>query len=370
MPVPASWRSAGRPSHDWTSKRRATSRSWMPTTFTASSWRANGGVHWLTTPRTTHGTGWPGCSRGSTRPGTDGRPLGTPPTFYALLLADGDRLGRLVGELGGQPVSRALSTFTGNVREIVREHDGVTIYAGGDDVMAMLPAPTALACADSLAVAYRSAFGERPGATLSATVTYAHVRLPLGSVLHEAHRLLDDVAKDGNGRDSLAAAVLKPGALHCQWTTTWDRTRPGGDPMSAVKLLGDLTGHLADRETEPGLSAALIYRIRETLAMLYGWDRWRPGDWGSAPAGVDVRFSSSAPRSSTAWRYGWTAARRARADELTDLVWRVLGPSRARGDGTETPDDAVLSDNVTEAGIDALLLARFLAGHRNEGDGR
>ena len=299
----------------------------------------------------------------------DGRPLGTPPTFYALLLADGDRLGRLVGELGGQPVSRALSTFTGRVREIVREHDGVTVYAGGDDVMAMLPAPAALACADSLAVAYRSAFGGRPGATLSAAVTYAHVRLPLGSVLHEAHRLLDDVAKDGNGRDSLAAAVLKPGALHCQWTTTWDRTRPGGDPVSAVKLLGDLIGHLADRETEPGLSAALIYRTRETLAMLCGWDRWRPGDWGSAPGEVDLRqFLRAEIVHSLAVRMDGGAE--VRADELTDLVWRVLGPSRARGDGAETPDDAILSDNVTEAGIDALLLARFLAGHRDAGDGR
>ena len=144
---------------------------------------------------------------------------------------------------------------------------------------------------------------------------------------------------------------------------------PGGDPLSAVKLLGDLIGHLADRETEPGLSAALIYRIRETLATLCGWDRWRPGDWGSTPAGVDVRqFLRAEIVHSLAVRMDGGAE--TRADELTDLVWRVLGPSRARGDGAETPDDAVLSDNVTEAGIDALLLARFLAGHRDEGDGR
>ena len=73
--------------------------------------------------------------------------LGPPPSFYALLLADGDRLGRLVGELGGLSVGEALSAFIARVPEIVSEHDGVTIYAGGDDVLAMLPAPRALSCA-------------------------------------------------------------------------------------------------------------------------------------------------------------------------------------------------------------------------------
>ena len=37
------------------------------------------------------------------------RQLGPPPSFHALLLADGDRLGRLVGELGGQSVGQALA---------------------------------------------------------------------------------------------------------------------------------------------------------------------------------------------------------------------------------------------------------------------
>ncbi len=299
----------------------------------------------------------------------DGRPVGTPPTFYALILADGDRLGRLVGELGGEAVSGALSTFTGRAPEIVREHDGVTVYAGGDDVMAMLPVPSALVCADSLAAAYRSAFGGRAGATLSVAITYAHVRLPLRSVLLEAHRLLDDVAKDGNGRDSLAAAVLKPGGLHCQWTTTWNRAHFGGGSPSAVNLLRDLSDHLAERDTEPGLSAALVYRIRETLAMLCGWDHWRPGRWGTAPVDVDVRqFLRAEIVHSLTVRMG--AGAEARADGLLDLVWSVLGPARARADGTELPDDAARSKIVTEVGIDALLLARFLAAPGTQGDGR
>ena len=53
--------------------------------------------------------------------------LGPPSSFYALLLADGDRLGKLVGEWGGQRVGLALATFTDQVPEILWANDGVTI---------------------------------------------------------------------------------------------------------------------------------------------------------------------------------------------------------------------------------------------------
>ncbi len=293
-----------------------------------------------------------------------GKPVGTPPAFYALILADGDRLGRMVGELGRARVGRALSTFTNEISQTVREHDGVTVYAGGDDVMAMLPVPTALACAASLSAGYRAAFEGISGATLSAAVVYAHVRLPLRSVLHEARRLLDDVAKDGNGRDSLAAAVLKPGGLHCQWTTTWRRADPGDASQPAVDLMCRLVDHLGKGAAEPGLSSALIYRLRETLAMLCAWDEWRPGHWGTLPVELDARqfLRAEIVHSLTVRMDGGAEGR---ADELTELVWRVLGPSRARGDNAGAAD-AAKSAGITEVGVDALLLARFLADLRNE----
>lgn len=284
----------------------------------------------------------------------DAGPLGAPSSFYAMILADGDRLGRLVGRLGGEIVGRALAAFTSSVPSVVRNDDGVTVYAGGDDVLAMLPVPKALQCAASLAERYRSAFPDTEAeATLSAAVVFAHVRLPLRAVLDEAHRLLDAVAKDGNGRNSLAAGVLKPGGLHCQWTTTWTRARPGdGAPARAVELLDDLVGHLGRAAAEPGLSSALIYRIRETLTLLCGVERWQPGHWGALPDALDVRaFVHAEILHSLTVRTGDEGAAAARAEELTDAAWRLLGPSRA------DQDDRVLA----EAGVDALLLARFLS---------
>ncbi len=285
--------------------------------------------------------------------------IGPPSSFYALLLADGDRLGKLVGELGGEVVGKALRLFTREAPEIVCRHDGVTVYAGGDDVLAMLPAPAALRCAELLADRYRSAFVGRPGATLSAAVAFAHVRLPLGAALAEAHRLLEDVAKEANGRDSLAAGVLKPGGLNCQWVTAWTGRRADGGSSRAVKLLARLTERLGAGATEPGLSSALIYRIREALATLCGWDAWRPGAWGRIPEGLDIRaFLRAEIHHSLAVRTGDDAG--IRADELTDLVWRSMGRARAPVVDGEA--------GVAEAGVDALLLARFLADTERGGD--
>ena len=278
-----------------------------------------------------------------------GTRVGQPPVFYALLLADGDRLGKLVSGLGGAVVSNALASFTGSVPRIVEQHRGVTVYAGGDDVLAMLPVPDALSCASDVADAYRAAFAgtaAKNRATISAAVVFALVRLPLRSVLDEAHRLLDAVAKDGNRRNSLAAAVLKPGGRHCQWVTSW--TRPAGGETNAATLIGSLVRELSGSAPEAGLSGSLIYRLRETLTALCGWERWQPGTWGEVPADLPIRpFLHSDVAHSLEVRTDNGVE--TRAVELTDRVCAMLGRCHA----TEA--------SLSGIGIDALLLARFLA---------
>ena len=295
-----------------------------------------------------------------------GRQTGVPSLYYALLLADGDRLGHLVSKRGSESVGRALADFTGAVEKIVGDHYGVTIYAGGDDVMAMLPLPNALQCAHQLARRYRNAFLDdqktEMEATLSAGVVLAHIRYPLSGVIREAHRLLDDVAKDGNGRDSMAVGVLKRGGLHCQWTTTWKR-RGEVERVPAQALLDDLVGNLKAAALDPGVSSGLIYRVRETLTMLCGWDRWEPGKWG-VPDDLDVRaFLQAEIARSFADRHvgsqGGVPKMVDRARQASNLVYDLLKRSRAPSpDGQET--------ETVEVGVDALLLARFLADNVDE----
>jgi CRISPR-associated protein Cmr2 len=210
--------------------------------------------------------------------------IGPPPIFYGLLLADGDRLGDLERKLGSDRVSRALAAFTSGVQGTVKKHDGVTIYAGGDDVLAVIPVAKSLACADAIAENYAGAFretGPRPDAepTLSAALVLAHVRLPLSTVLGQARRLLDKVAKDGNGRGSLAVGIYKRGGLHSQWVSAWMRSYDGR-PARAVERALNLANQLRKAGSDPGLSSSLIHRIRETLALLCGQNRWTPWRMG------------------------------------------------------------------------------------------
>ena len=291
-------------------------------------------------------------------------------SFYAVIAADGDRvgrlvhkvdgdrLGRLVHKVRGEGVGRALARFTKQVGAIIEEHDGVAVYAGGDDVLALLPVSSALRCAQAMEARYREAFAAESGdddlarnATLSAGVAYAHAKMPLGRVIGEAHRLLGDVAKDGNGRDSLAVAVLKPGGRHSQWVTTWQRPTQTGDSTRAVDAVQRLAEHIAEDESNPGISAGLLYRLRKTLSRLLGWDRWRPGSWGPVEPAVDLEaFVRAELVQSLAHRADPSSGR---ADQLGRLLLDLL--PRARGEGVRESNSSV------EIGFDGLMVARFLA---------
>ncbi len=291
--------------------------------------------------------------------------VGPPPVFYALLLADGDRLGRVVSSMGGDTVGKALGKFTAAVQRIVRQFDGVTVYAGGDDVLALLPVEGALDCADALRNAYSEAFDPSAGSpsrpTLSAAIVFAHMRLALSSVISEAHRLLDEVAKDGNGRDSLAVGVLKRGGLNAQWVSAWRRPHRDGTEASAVADVGTLVRLLGTLDGEPGISSSLLYRLRESLALLCGWPRWMPGDWGKPTGGLDVEpFVHSEVLHSVQRREGQDddEATGDVVERLTEAVLNLLecipGGGAVRGTGEK------------QIGVDGLLLSRFLAGRGRE----
>ena len=295
----------------------------------------------------------------------DGGRIGPPLTFYAMLLADGDRLGRLLGKVGGAKASKALRAFTERVPCIVDRYDGVTVYTGGDDVLAILPVSVALLCAERLRCAYEHAFagvGVCKEATLSAAVVMAHMRLPLGGVLREAHRLLDAEAKDGNGRNSLAAAVLKPGGPYCQWVTAWNRSgAERGARVSALESLNGVVALLERENDEPGVSSSLVYRLRDLLVRLCGWNRWRPGQWGGLPESLDVRtFLRAEIRHNLAAGRG--QGEPPEAGGVTDRVWKLLqrSPNGGVGGDSSSSSDAEES-GAGQVGIDALLLARFMA---------
>jgi CRISPR-associated protein Cmr2 len=188
-----------------------------------------------------------------------------PTPFYALLLMDGDRLGKLLREHSNTAISRALADFTKRAPEVVKQHNGVAVYAGGDDLLALLPLEDALPAATGLNEVYGQAFDsvdisdsafDKTTPTISGTIVYAHYRWPLRGVLTEAHHLLDKIAKEGNGRASLAVSVLQSSGKNVEWVAAWD--------SSAPENLCELAE--AHRK-EPHFSTRLLHSINELFRM-------------------------------------------------------------------------------------------------------
>ncbi len=250
-------------------------------------------------------------------------------TYFSLLLMDGDHMGRILAgadktaipyresfhpqvregfdqHAAGQKlieaygkqrrpispnrhlaISGALNDFSQTVvRHVVEtEHLGRVIYAGGDDVLAMLPVKDLLPTMQRLRRAYSGHDPEHEGgvhqgltlrdgfaalktrrggkerlhvmrmmgttATASCGAVIAHHQAPLGAVMREL-RAAESRAKNEGGRDAFSITVIKRSGGALYLTAQW------GEP---VALLGDLRDFLAG----PEVSRRAVYNSLEWL---------------------------------------------------------------------------------------------------------
>lgn len=230
-----------------------------------------------------------------------------PSSYYAVIQLDGDRMGEWL--TGRHPNSPTLSELFGSIalsngadrkrplfpalhgelssrlgllaeklHELVDSHLGRVVYAGGDDLLAILPLGTALACLGKLRRVVRSwqYLGSR--ATVSAGVAIAHWRDPLPRVLQAARnaqrRAKGDVPRDTHGRTGRDRL-----AIHLD--------RRSGEPLSLVlpfeagdeDVLDALSQLVSiarsgqpsafdDRDEERLASSAVAYKLAEELRVL------------------------------------------------------------------------------------------------------
>ncbi|MBI2566869.1 MAG: type III-B CRISPR-associated protein Cas10/Cmr2 [Candidatus Schekmanbacteria bacterium] len=154
---------------------------------------------------------------------------GEPVPYYAILLGDGDKMGAVIDAqrtfASHRELSLALDGFARQAEAVVEQCHGGLIYSGGDDVLALVPLHTAVACAARLAETFREALdgwqaedGDAP--TLSVGLAVAHHLMPLDEALALARRA-ERTAKDDAGRNALAVIVKKRGgaavSVHGKW---------------------------------------------------------------------------------------------------------------------------------------------------------
>lgn len=223
---------------------------------------------------------------------------GSPPTYYAVLKLDGDELGkwlqgeksppisdvihphmhsywkdkpaaaeilrvpRPVGPTLHASISEALANFSLHFApQIVEKHKGTLIYAGGDDVLALLPVSSSLACAQELETTYRSDWhtdsdgnprllmGSK--ATVSCGIAIVHYKEDLAYALEQA-RSAEKAAKS-SGRNCLAIATCKRSGEHNLFYWPW-------------KLVPNLRGYVETFMS--GATDRWAYRLRQQLHVL------------------------------------------------------------------------------------------------------
>jgi len=186
--------------------------------------------------------------------------LGEPNPYLAVLVADGDNMGKTISELASpgehQALSRELSKFAKSARSIVHDQHGVLVYAGGDDVLAFVPVDQCLDCARRL----HDTFGElmtdlvdklnggravklETNITLSVGVAIGHFMENLED-LREYGQAAEKHAKtpDANGvKDALAVHMHKRGGspikVRAKWTDNLDaRLRQLADWLIQKKI--------------------------------------------------------------------------------------------------------------------------------------
>lgn len=192
--------------------------------------------------------------------------ISTPSPYYAILVADGDRMGAIISQLGSMNRHRhfsfQLSGFASRASEIVTKHDGALVYSGGDDVLAFLPVNRCLQAARELHDSFEDLMKEFPLSnggtpTLSVGIAVGHHLEPLDLLLENA-RAAEKTAKHPN-RDGLAVHFHTRAGDTIRLRADW-KERPDEDIIRWAELL--------QREE---ISSKAPYDLRELVRFYKCW---------------------------------------------------------------------------------------------------
>ncbi len=264
--------------------------------------------------------------------------------YVAVLAFDGDHMGELVdmqkkkGASGIRDISKALSGFAlgevlsqgaapsqEGVPSIIKRYDGHLIYAGGDDVLAVLPSSKAVDCAKNI----REAFHEIKGFNLdgSCGIAVGHFKAPLQMLVKQAQKM-ESVAKNRYGRGALAIAVYKRSGEIIEWGCKWK--------SKSLELMKKITEFSSG--DKPKLSGRFPYALAALL---------QPYELGKLDPKAFAEFKNviSLEVEHVLERQGSNLSK----DERKELIDGIRGHLDAVAAGVDQPETRVVGRELTDA---------------------
>ena len=171
--------------------------------------------------------------------------------YIAVIAMDGDKMGASLSNLKKEEdhraFSKSLAEFAIGVQSIVERYQGKLIYAGGDDVLAVVSAKKAVECAEELANAFKETMkkykwkdekeNKEKEISASAGIAIGHKKVPLQDIVHAAHKA-ESRAKTTYDRGALAITVLKRSGEIIEWGCKWN--------SNTLKLFKEINGSVED----------------------------------------------------------------------------------------------------------------------------
>ncbi|MCX6279670.1 MAG: hypothetical protein NT004_16470 [Bacteroidetes bacterium] len=206
--------------------------------------------------------------------------------YYAVLYADGDNVGALLKEISGnfdelREFSKQIFDFGVLAEKAIAKYGGNGIYLGGEDILAFLPAActedtshitqTLFHVIEQLDIYFAQtvgAFADKKGfapPTLSYGIMLSYLKHPLKESMHEAHDLMDFVAKKKPCKNAVGFRFQKHSGQFMECCIEKSKTCSWGYIKCLIK---EYTWQISDKNAakiKAELLSGVIHRIQDDL---------------------------------------------------------------------------------------------------------
>ncbi len=193
-----------------------------------------------------------------------------PDPYLAVLVADGDRMGAAISSLAlpeeHRSFSRELARFALEAAAVMRKHQGVLVYSGGDDVLGFAPVDACLPCAREL----HSVFSQTMSSALPRIPEKERPTLSVGIAIGHFLENLEDLLDFGRAAEKAAKRPDRNGlAVHLH--------KRGGAPVKIRKQWSDNLDGRMEQYAGWFLDGAVSNRTPYELYRLADlYDDWNP----------------------------------------------------------------------------------------------